>query len=487
MISPVKCGEMLKDNAKRRFYHARTKNGCSVVCTVNYFCGTQTLTMSRLRKKACIALFLFTLFILGTMMGLRTLKPSDGFSDLAPGIDLMPFAGERAERRQVANDVLASTGHGRFPSDTKVVFSNSGPEKSIFYDIHIFYYLWYGTPQMDGRYIHWDHVLVPHWDPKIAASHPKGKHSPPEDVASSFYPELGPYSSRDPEVIESHMSQIEAAAAGVLVLSWYPPGVADDHGEPSEDLVPAVMDAAHRHRIKVAFHLQPYKGRTDLSVHDNVKYIIDKYGNHGAFYRFKSNTGKVLPLFYIYDSYLTPAESWADLLTSGGAHTLRGTAYDGIFIALIVEERHKHDILAGGFDGMYTYFASNGFSFGSSHQNWKAIKAFCDGNNLLFVPSAGPGYVDTAVRPWNNHNTRNRVSGRYYETALQAALSVRPEMITITSFNEWHEGTQIERAVPKKTVTRLYLDYKPHDADLYLEITRKWGEQFSKEKETWLM
>lgn len=39
--------------------------------------------------------------------------------------------------------------------------------------------------------------------------------------------------------------------AGVVVLSWYPPGVADDHGEPTEDLVPAVMDAAHRHSIKV--------------------------------------------------------------------------------------------------------------------------------------------------------------------------------------------------------------------------------------------
>lgn len=35
------------------------------------------------------------------------------------------------------------------------------------------------------------------------------------------------------------------------MLSWYPPGVADDHGEPAEDLVPAVMDAAHRHSIKV--------------------------------------------------------------------------------------------------------------------------------------------------------------------------------------------------------------------------------------------
>ncbi|XP_010897417.2 glycoprotein endo-alpha-1,2-mannosidase-like protein isoform X2 [Esox lucius] len=281
------------------------------------------------------------------------------------------------------------------------------------------------------------------------------------------------------------LQQVECK--GVLVLSWYPPGLADDNGEPTEDLVSAVLDAAHRHNLKVAFHLQPYKGRSDHSVHDNIKYIIDRYGDHGAFYKFTTSTGQVLPFFYIYDSYLTPPESWSELLHPTGSHSLRDTPYDGVFIALIVEERHKHDILAGGFDGMYTYFASNGFSFGSSHQNWKAAKAFCDDNNLLFIPSAGPGYIDTAVRPWNNHNTRNRVNGRYYETALQAALNVRPEIVTITSFNEWHEGTQIERAVPKKTVTRLYLDYQPHQPDHYLELTRRWAEQFNKEKETWLM
>lgn len=212
-----------------------------------------------------------------------------------------------------------------------------------------------------------------------------------------------------------------------------------------------------------------------------------RYGKHGAFYRFKTSTGQVLPLFYVYDSYLTPPESWAELLTAKGTHSIRGTPYDGIFVGLIVEERHKHDIRASGFDGIYTYFASNGFSFGSSHQNWKAIKTFCDSNNLLFIPSVGPGYVDTAVRPWNNHNTRNRVNGRYYETSLQAALSVRPEIVTITSFNQWHEGTQVERAVPKKTTSRLYLDYQPNQPDHYLQLTRQWAENFNKEKDNWLM
>lgn len=445
--------------------------------------------MARLRRKACIAVFLFTLFIFGSLMGLRTLKPTDGMPDLAPGLDFLPLIGGKMDRRSVARHPTPPAALPGQPQaqNTKAALSNSGPEGTVFYDVHIFYSTWYGTPQMDGKYVHWDHILVPHWDPKIAASYPRGRHMPPEDIGSSFYPELGAYSSRDPAVLESHMEQIGASAAGVVVVSWYPLGLADDNGEPTEDLVPAVLDAAYRHNLKVTFHIQAYHGRNDQSVHDNVKYIIDRYGDHAAFYKFSTSTGKSLPLFYIYDSYLTSPESWSELLSPTGAHSIRDSAYDSLFIALIVEERHKHDILAGGFDGMYTYFASNGFSFGSSHHNWKAIKAFCDANNLLFIPSVGPGYIDTSIRPWNNHNTRNRVNGRYYETALQAALNVRPDMVTITSFNEWHEGTQIERAVPKKTVSRVYLDYQPHGPEHYLELTRTWAEQFNKEKEQWLM
>ncbi|XP_043939541.1 glycoprotein endo-alpha-1,2-mannosidase-like protein [Protopterus annectens] len=443
--------------------------------------------MARFRKKACVALFLFTLFIFGTMMGLRTLKPSDGFSDLAPGLEMVPFL-ERMDRRSVSQEagMLPQPRAVAAPGTTRASHP-SAADSPMYYDLHIFYYMWYGNPRFDGKYLHWDHVMVPHWDPKIAAGYPKGRHNPPEDIGSSFYPELGAYSSRDPDVIEEHMKQLQAAGVGVLVLSWYPPGMADDNGEPHEDLVPAILDAAHRHNIKAAFHIQPYKGRNDRTVYDNIKYIINKYGSHGAFFKYKTSTGRTLPMFYIYDSYLTPADSWANLLTISGSNSIRNTPYDGIFIALIVEERHKHDILSGGFDGMYTYFASNGFSFGSSHQNWKVIKTFCDTNNLMFIPSVGPGYIDTSIRPWNNHNTRNRVNGKYYETALQAALMVRPEIVSITSFNEWHEGTQIERAVPKKTLTRLYLDYMPHQPNLYLDLTRKWAEQFSKEKEQWLM
>ncbi|XP_055512042.1 glycoprotein endo-alpha-1,2-mannosidase-like protein [Leucoraja erinacea] len=428
--------------------------------------------MGRVRRRSCVALSLFALFILGTLVGLRTLKGSE--ADGLPG-PLMPGPGPAAGRDTPLRAVLM---------EPPALSRGSAATNR---DLHIFYYSWYGNPPHDGSFLHWDHPLVPHWDPKVAAGYPRGRHSPPDDIGSSFYPQLGAYSSRDPQLIEGHMKQLQAAAVGVLVLSWYPSGLEDDYSDPVDDLVPAILDAAERYSLKVAFHILPYTGRNERSLYENVKYIVDKYGDHSAFYNYRTSTGRLLPMFYIYDSYLTLPAAWANLLTPSGSSSIRNTQYDGIFIGLLVEEKHKQDILESGFDGLYTYFASNGFSFGSSHQNWKTIKTFCDSNNLMFIPSVGPGYIDTRIRPWNNHNTRNRVSGKYYETALHAALTVRPEIISITSFNEWHEGTQIEKAMPKKIAQYTYLDYQPHEPNLYLELTQKWAEHFSKEKEQWLM
>ena len=47
------------------------------------------------------------------------------------------------------------------------------------------------------------------------------------------------------------------------------------------------------------------------------------------------------------------------------------------------------------FDGFYTYFAANGFTYGSTIKNWNILSKFAKTNNLMFVPSVGPGYLDT--------------------------------------------------------------------------------------------
>lgn len=94
-----------------------------------------------------------------------------------------------------------------------------------------------------------------------------------------------------------------------------------------------------------------------------------------------------------------------------------------------------------------------------------------------------------SYRPWNEANTKERGDGRYYDFMWKEAIAVKPRLVSITSFNEWHEGTQIEPALDEKTVHVRYLlgrkisgefTYKSYGGDpyWYLTRTRKWVNQF---------
>lgn len=40
---------------------------------------------------------------------------------------------------------------------------------------------------------------------------------------------------------------------GVLALSWYPPVMADENGDPTDGLVPIILDIAHKYKLKVQY------------------------------------------------------------------------------------------------------------------------------------------------------------------------------------------------------------------------------------------
>lgn len=350
------------------------------------------------------------------------------------------------------------------------------------YCLHAFYYAWFGSLESDGSYYHWNHRYLPHWDSNVAARYPQGRHVPPGDISANFYPALGPYSSKDPAVIEEHMRQFRQAGIGVMCVSWYPANLSDDEGPPQgpDALVSLLLDIAHNHGIVVTLHIEPYKGRSPSTVRKDLEYIHERYSLHPALHKVRtaSHTDQPRPIVYVYDSYLSPAHKWAELLSPTGSSTIRGTPFDVVAIGLLVEESHKSFITVGGFDGFYTYFASNMFTYGSNSAHWRDLFTFAAANGLLFIPSVGPGYEDTRVRPWNAVNSKDREGGTYYDRMFDAALhSAQATLISITSFNEWHEGTQIEPASPKSTVGFTYLDYSPHASDFYLEKTRQFSQQ----------
>ena len=229
--------------------------------------------------------------------------------------------------------------------------------------------------------------------------------------------------------------------------------------------------------FQVILHLEPYSGRNHTSFRRDIMYIVREYGDHPALYR-RFHRGKWLPMYYIYDSYRISPKHWSEILHEKKRYTLRNTKYDAIYIGLSLDESHLLSLKNAGFDGFYTYFATDGFTHASSWNNWLQYSLFAKNHNMFFIPSIGPGYIDLQVRPWNNENTRDREDGKYYERAFLAAFQAKTQFLSITSFNEWHEGTQIEPAIPQTFDSYHYLDYGQQGPDYYLKLTKRFLKKY---------
>jgi glycoprotein endo-alpha-1,2-mannosidase len=296
-----------------------------------------------------------------------------------------------------------------------------------------FYYPWYGTVAADGVYQHWS----------------QNGHTPPWDIASSYYPARGVYSSSDAQVVAAQMNEIRSAGIDEIAVSWWGQGSAEDQR------LPAVIAAADADGIQVAAHLEPYAGRSVDSTVADVAYL--------------RTLG--ISTFYVYRAADYPAPDWAAAQTAlhqGGAQLLAQTALAGW-------------AAAAGFDGIYTYdiLTYGGNTFARICNEAHAL-------HLLCAPSVGPGYLarrgdgDTRVKPRRN--------GRTYDAMWAAAIQARPDLVTITSYNEWHEGTQIEPAAPSTRRNGYrYLSYDGayglHGVDAeqaYLARTLYWVEVWRK-------
>lgn len=355
-------------------------------------------------------------------------------------------------------------------SDRIIIFSTIPGKKCLLFslslaDLHSPLLIRYGNPQFDhGQYYHWNHRRLPHWDPVKAAQYPQHRHKPPEDIGSNFYPLLGPYSSRSPAVLDRHMKMIRLSGVGTLSVSWYPPGMADDEGYPWNDLIPLILDKAEKYQLKVNFHLEPYRNRSAANIVQWSKYILRQYGSHAAFYRYQGKG-----LFYIYDSYQISPEQWREQFVTNPSN--KAEAY---FVGLILKSADCPTLRSAGFDAAYSYFAADGFTEASTSSQWSSIVRQC--SPIPFIPSIGPGYIDTNIRPWNSQTTRLRNNGQYYRDRfhdLPWSRRSNEHLVSITSFNEWAEGTQIEPAAnsdPNQMIT--YESY--HQGPLtYIDLTRE--------------
>jgi hypothetical protein len=95
------------------------------------------------------------------------------------------------------------------------------------------------------------------------------------------------------------------------------------------------------------------------------------------------------------------------------------------------------------------------------------IDAYNQAHHTQKIWAAGvfPGFDDTRVPGRTNTIVVARNGGDTYRQSWTGALASSPDWITITSFNEWYEGSMIEPGV--------------HTGNLYLTITKQYTQQWS--------
>jgi glycoprotein endo-alpha-1,2-mannosidase len=276
--------------------------------------------------------------------------------------------------------------------------------------VSAFYYPWYGTSAADGAYEHWAQL----------------GHTPPNDIASSYYPLEGLYSSSDDLVVSEQMNEIRDAGIDEIAVSWW------GKGSPEDARLLEVVTAARADGIAVAAHLEPYAGRSVATTVDDIAYLRT-YG---------------VATFYVYRPFDFPIADWAaekTTLHTGGVTLFGQTGLAGA-------------AAAAGFDGIYTYDI---VTYGANM--FRRLCAQAHAQHLLCAPSVGPGY--DARRGSGDPRVKRRRNGATYDSMWKMAIASGADRVTITSFNEWHEGTQIEPAAPAGR----------HGAYRYLSYNGAWG------------
>ena len=265
-----------------------------------------------------------------------------------------------------------------------------------------FFYPWYATPTQDGAWRHWD----------------EGGHTPPDDIGSDYYPVRGAYSSTDPAILNGQMADIAAAGIDEIVTSWWGQGSFEDHA------LSSVLTAAAAHGVRVAVHLEPYQGRTALTIDSDLTYLASKGVTEA----------------WIYEAMQLPSDQLAAALDQHPGDFLLAETGD---VRAVESGAFAQWASSAHFRAVYTYDAVR-------YEGIDQV-AFCASARrygLGCVTGVAPGF--SAIRVGGSPSyARSRDNGATYDWRWMGAIGAHPDEIAVVTFNEWHEGTQIEPAMPK--------------------------------------
>jgi len=278
-----------------------------------------------------------------------------------------------------------------------------------------FYYGWYGNPTVSSRWVHWEKVDE---TKKTIGS-------------SAHYPTLGAYDSHDPKLVQQHCRLAKEAGITGFIATWWGQGDFHDKG------LPLLLDTAQKNGLAVTVYFET----TRSGARKDVLYLLEHYAKHPAWLKVN---GK--PVIFVYGravGELKP-DGWLEVIAQVNKQFPGGAIFIG-------DQISKNS--ARIFDGIHTYNPTGSLARKSPDQ----IREWAHTTYPKWVQTAGanriacvtiiPGYDDTTQGRPTPRPITERHGGKTYEILWEEAIAANPDWVLITTWNEWHEGSEIEPSV----------------------------------------
>lgn len=272
------------------------------------------------------------------------------------------------------------------------------------------YFPWYGTPS--GPTAGWAHWMV------------DGVQRTTNSPASGFY------DSRDPQALLEHMRVATASGIDAFAVSWW------GANSPEDRNLKVMLDTANANSLpmKLAIHFETpgFKSGGAPAVQQQLRYLLSTYSTHPSYLRVDGR-----PVVFIYNPTLSAQDlsDWEPIITAADI-----APFNAFFMV-----DHFDENSARIFSGLYAFGPIKEYMDGKLLDSYTWGSALAKARSKVFAPAVFPGYDDRIIRnpstvlPRDNYNT--------YSNTWAVARMVNPDWIFITSWNEWHEGSEIEPSV----------------------------------------
>ena len=335
--------------------------------------------------------------------------------------------------------------------------------------VGVYYYPWHG-PGTGGH--GFDNTLRDHLVPKQ-------------------YPELGHYDNSDPDVIGAHINQSVQANINFWACSWWGPGGFEDNiiknhiltHEQAGELKYAIM-------YESTGRLGSFSSPDYSRLVPDVQYLSDNYFGNPNYLKIDGR-----PVIFIYLTRVYFRNQGDAALAD-----LRAAFPNLYIVADDVFGRHYSSSYASKWDAVTAYdvYGQTLGSYGSTQAALNRLedilndaKTAANSVGIGLIPFASPGFNDRGVRDGHSGAPRyfednpQSVEGDLFRAMLRDVVVPKVDLLAnkilmVTSFNEWHEDTQIEPTMGTAGTTRLddsvtreyYTegDYYADYGHLYLEI-----------------